>query len=232
MLKEDQRKEFKDKLHNYIDNNCIFRCDPEQSYAPGAPKGVMHGGVARYNTYQFYLRRMTHNPVMMHYTSLLLLDHIAVRHKETGQTPYFQLCGLETGSLPIMAALQHTALAFGLSINAFSIRKERKKYGLFNFIEGIPTEAPVIIVDDLINSGSSVNRCIDVCEYEFGLKVDPQVYSIVTLAKPPFQFKNRNTVYDINSIFVENDFEYEFSKDKYWLPEDCNKRVNKRPDYM
>ena len=107
-----------------------------------------------------------------------------------------------------------------MSINSFSIRKERKSYGLFQYIDGIPTDAPVIIVDDMINSGSSIKKCMEVCKYELGINVNPNVYSIVTLSKEPYSFKYHNDNITINSIFVEQDFNYEYDKNKY-----CNIRI-------
>lgn len=228
----DQKNNAKKILSEYIDKHCIFRCNPEIQYAPNLQKGVIPSKGASDTKYSFYLRRLTHNPMMLNGACALILDDIIEKFKESGKDLFFQFCGLETSSIPFLIGLQMTALKFGLSINSFSIRKERKPYGIFNLVDGIPTEAPVIIVDDLINSGSSIFKCLEVCEYELNLKILPDCYSIVTLTQPPFMFKHKETTYNINSIFVKNDFNFDYCPEKYWLPEDCNKSINKRTDYF
>lgn len=232
MLTHDQKIEFKQKIHEHIDKHCIFRCNPSIQYTPGIKKGHIPSKGVIDNKYQFFLRNLTHNPVISYYTSMLILDDIARTMNENNEDPYFQLCGLETSSTPFIISLQMTALKFGISINSFSIRKERKSYGLFQYVDGKPTDAPVIIIDDLINSGNSIIKCIDVCKYEYNLSINPNVYSIITLSKEPYYFDYDNKRMIINSIFVKEDFNYEYDVDKYWLPKDCDKSINKRPEYF
>jgi len=59
----------------------------------------------------------------------------------------FQIAGADAGALPIISAILMCAPS--IPLNAFSIRKQRKPYGLCNMIEGRPTNEPVVIVDDL-----------------------------------------------------------------------------------
>jgi outer membrane protein assembly factor BamB/orotate phosphoribosyltransferase len=68
----------------------------------------------------------------------------------------FQVCGLETAALPLVGAISQKMFSLGRPINTFYIRKSRKKIGLLNMIEGKVEDTPIIIVDDLINSGSSI----------------------------------------------------------------------------
>ena len=68
----------------------------------------------------------------------------------------FQLAGLETAALPLLTAILLLAKADGKQVNGFYIRKSRKKTGQFNVIEGTVTKAPVVLVDDVINSGHSI----------------------------------------------------------------------------
>jgi orotate phosphoribosyltransferase len=72
----------------------------------------------------------------------------------------FQIAGLETGSTPMLGRV------YNLDINAFSVRKEQKKYGLLNWIEGRPNDKPVMIIDDLCNSSMSMKQCYDICKQE------------------------------------------------------------------
>lgn len=232
MLTTEQRLEYQTKLHDFIDKNCLFRCNPDIQYFADHPKGTILGKM-NYSNFVFHLRRLTHNPVMSYYASLLILDEIAAQIKTGKEQEYFQLAGLETASIPLIAAIQHTALKFGISINAFSVRKERKGTGLFNFVDGNPTDAPVIIVDDMINSGNSVRRTTEVCLFELGLDVKPYAFSIMSLASEPYEIKvGSDHVMDINSIFVKKDFDYKFDPQKYWLPRDCDRSNCGRPDYF
>ena len=43
-------------------------------------------------------------------------------------------------------------------MNGFIVRKERKTYGTGGLIEGTLTDAPIVIVDDIVNSGSSLEK--------------------------------------------------------------------------
>jgi len=233
-MSDDKKLELKSKLTEYIDKYCIFRCNPNIQYSPDLSKGTIpsKSPLIRDNTYQIYLRNLTHNSVMSYYVSILLLDSILNYYKEKNEIPYFQLCGLETGSLPLITAIQQIALKYNLNINAFSIRKKRKSYGIMNLIDGIPTDAPVIILDDMINSGSSVFKCYEACKYELDLKIVNQLFSIITFMNDPYTFIQDDELYYINSIFVKNDFNYDYDPEKYWLPKDCDRSINKRPDYF
>jgi orotate phosphoribosyltransferase len=78
----------------------------------------------------------------------------------------FQIAGLETGSTPLLAGIPLISRVFNLDINSFSIRKEQKTYGLLNWIEGIPNEKPVMLIDDLCNSSMSMKQGYDILRKE------------------------------------------------------------------
>jgi len=206
MINHEKKLEIKNKIQKFIDENCIFRCNPEVEYVPKYIKGVIPGKY-KDNKYQFFLRKLSHNSTMLYYVSLLLLDEILLKYVHEEKEPYFQLCGLGTGSLPLITAIQQNALKFNININSFSVRKNRKSYGLFNFVEGVPTDAPVIIVDDLINSDNSCFKCLDVCKYELGLEVVNEFYSIMTFLDDPYRINFKDIDYTINSLFVKSDFD-------------------------
>lgn len=63
----------------------------------------------------------------------------------------FQLCGVETASIPLLLSIQTKFWQCGLDINAFTIRKNSKQYGRMNIIEGRPLGVPAMFVDDLIS---------------------------------------------------------------------------------
>jgi orotate phosphoribosyltransferase len=70
----------------------------------------------------------------------------------------FQVAGLETAGIPLVAAIVMKSVELRHPVNGFYIRKSRKRQGLMKYIEGTLTKDPVIFVDDLINSGSSVEK--------------------------------------------------------------------------
>lgn len=69
----------------------------------------------------------------------------------------FQLCALETSGISLVAAIVARSIERGTPITGFYLRKSRKKTDLTKIIEGTPTHEPVIVVDDLTNSGRSIN---------------------------------------------------------------------------
>jgi outer membrane protein assembly factor BamB len=70
----------------------------------------------------------------------------------------FQVGGLEVGSVPLTSAIQLHGLKRGLHVNGFVVRKERKHYGLNKTYEGDLTDDPIVVVDDLLNSGGTVEK--------------------------------------------------------------------------
>jgi orotate phosphoribosyltransferase len=70
----------------------------------------------------------------------------------------FQLCGIELGGITALTAILLEGAKRGFNVNAFVVRKEKKSYGTGRILEGIPCELPVICIDDLHNSGRSMER--------------------------------------------------------------------------
>ena len=70
----------------------------------------------------------------------------------------FQIGGMEVAGVPLVTALIMKAHELGLDVNGFLIRKERKTTGLCRLIEGNLTKDPVVLVDDILNSGQSLEK--------------------------------------------------------------------------
>jgi outer membrane protein assembly factor BamB/hemolysin-activating ACP:hemolysin acyltransferase len=70
----------------------------------------------------------------------------------------FQLAGMETAAVPLITAIQLTALRHGKPVNGIIVRKERKTSGLGRLIEGDFDDTPVIVVDDIVNSAQSLEK--------------------------------------------------------------------------
>ena len=77
-----------------------------------------------------------------------------------------QVGGMETGAIPLVAAILMKAAQRGVAVSGFIVRKERKTYGTGSLIEGTLTDAPIIIVDDIFNSGNSLEKVRVVLEQE------------------------------------------------------------------
>lgn len=72
-----------------------------------------------------------------------------------------QVCGMETAGISLVAAIILRGAALGKAVNGIYLRKGRKKTGLLRIIEGsVRNSVPVILVDDVINSGQSVQRAL------------------------------------------------------------------------
>jgi len=73
----------------------------------------------------------------------------------------FQVGGLETAAIALVAGVVLTAKADGVDLNGFYVRKSRKKDGLQRMVEGTLTDEKIILVDDGLNSGKSFIRQIE-----------------------------------------------------------------------
>ncbi len=70
----------------------------------------------------------------------------------------FQVGGMEVAAIPLLSAILIKAVARGTPVNGFIVRKERKTYGTGGLIEGTLTDVPIVMVDDILNSGSSLEK--------------------------------------------------------------------------
>jgi orotate phosphoribosyltransferase len=70
----------------------------------------------------------------------------------------FQIGGLETAAIPLVSAIQMKSVTRGTPVNGFIVRKERKTYGAGQLIEGSLNDDAIIIVDDILNSGKSIEK--------------------------------------------------------------------------
>ena len=82
----------------------------------------------------------------------------------------FQVGGQETAAIPLISAIVMKGLTLGTPVNGFYLRKSRKKNGLQKIIEGALNGEKIILVDDLINSGGTFARQLEILE-QLGQKV-------------------------------------------------------------
>ena len=76
----------------------------------------------------------------------------------------FQVGGVEAAAIPLVTAIVMKSLSRGTPVNGFIIRKERKTYGTGGAIDGTLTDDPILMVDDLLNSGDSMEKARVVLE--------------------------------------------------------------------
>lgn len=92
------------------------------------------------------------------------LDRMAVR----GWTPR-AVGGLTLGADPVAYALALTARRRGQLLDAFTVRKQPKNHGTGQRIEGCFTPGfPVVVVEDVLTTGSSARDAISAVESEGG----------------------------------------------------------------
>lgn len=118
-------------------------------------------------------RKVIIQPEILSITTDLILQKI----RDANITSY-QVAGVETAAIPLITGVVMKSVQDNLSINGFYIRKSRKKTGLLNMVEGKPSDAPVVLLDDLINSGSSLRRVVELLE-----ESEKKVEAIVVLLR-------------------------------------------------
>lgn len=222
-----------DSIKNYINANCIFVADNARQYCKDLPPGRLYGKQpGTTNTYLFTLRNLTHNPVQLQHTAVLLYKQIidTIKPHVVGNSLSIQLAGVETASLPLITAISLVGLKAGVVINTFSVRKERKRYGLHNYIDGMPNQQPVVIIDDLINSGGTLYHCQQVVKHELGLPANSNAFCIVKFAQTDIVDCGPDSKVSVKSLFTADQFD--LTKGYSTAPADCSRLINKRPDYM
>ena len=71
------------------------------------------------------------------------------------------LCGVPHGAVPIA-----TALSLKTNIQQIMLRKTRKQYGLQRLVEGNALCKKVVIIEDVVTTGSSINETIETLKLE------------------------------------------------------------------
>jgi orotate phosphoribosyltransferase len=152
-------------LYRYINEACLYRVGPGEELLPARKADQKY-------SWQFYLRRGLTNAEFLRKVGELFWAHFAPVYDKQP----FQVTGLETGATPLVIGIAMTA---PFPVNCFVTRAERKTYGLKNRFEGIIIgDLPVMIVDDLKSSKSTMHRCKTYLE-EAGLDVFDTAFAII-----------------------------------------------------
>lgn len=124
----------------------------------------------------------------------------------------FQVAGLEASALPLVTAIVMRGLERGKKVNGFFIRKSRNKSGLLNMVEGLPAGEKVILVDDLINKGSSFLRQIKILQ-EAGMPIHA-LFAFVRYRKPSYYQFAYDAGVKLETVFSLQDFDRPLLEDE------------------
>lgn len=196
-------------VRNFINDNCIERRPKGSKELPA------YNSPGKFYTWQFYLRKLMFNPKLM---SIVVDDFYS---KFGGRIDEFQIAGVESASTALLYAIISDKRSNNL--NAFSIRKEQKPYGLKNWIEGNVNDKPVLLIDDLVSGGhKTFNHAMSVLNW-LNIKTIDEVYAVVFKVHleenngPYFQYNEKYI--NVKSLFTLDDFilpyeEYEIKQIK------------------
>lgn len=130
-----------------------------------------------------------------------------------GRQP-LQVGGVATGAVPFVTAIVMEGVRRGYEVNGFVIRKERKDSGMCNQLEGDLTEHPVVLVDDVLNSGSSVERA-QLALAQVGLRIHHAFFVIDFLGEGAKEYLESEEI-EPHTIFTSTEFELPTSASSSW----------------
>lgn len=176
-------------------------------YSPDKPFQLASG---RISPYYFDLKKLNGHPEGLN-TVAKIFYHII-----KGMKDVTSVGGLESGSISIASAisqlsfLEHQKDPTNPLINSFYVRKKAKEYGSGKQIEGI-IKSPVVVVDDVITSGDSAIKAVNVLKDEN--------YECNCLISVIFRgtLENKEKIEKVSKfeyLFTETELVEKFTKDK------------------
>lgn len=129
----------------------------------------------------------------------------------------FQIGGVEMAAVPLVAALLMGGARRGYGIEGFVVRKERKRYGRMQDIENDLSILPLLVVDDVFNSGASLDRIRVVLEAAG--RTIWRVWTIVNFRSRAGSLWQRRHGLTIESVFDLGDFQLEPAPPLYADPQ-------------
>lgn len=114
-----------------------------------------------------------------------------------------QIGGMEVAAIPLLTAILQAGHEKGHELNGFMVRKERKTYGSQQLIEGELTDRVIILVDDSMNSGESLEKARVVLE-RAGKKIS-EVFVVVDFQSPRGMIWRKLHDIRVNSLFTLGD---------------------------
>jgi len=200
MFKSKSKLEY---LRQEIEENGIYRVAPDGNRLPAKQPNMSY-------TWQFYLRRCMFDPKFISTAAELLVENLP--------STDIQIGACEDAGVPLGAAM-----AAVLGTPMISIKKSRKVYGLMNFTEGKATGKPILLVDDLAGSQSTLKVAAKTLE-AFKLPVADQYATLINKTQgthPESYMQQRQLI----SLFTCDDFAMSWSAyvEKYGRTPDFGK---------
>ena len=175
------------RLKEIIQNDGIATKEKQKIISPNGQE----------DTWLFDLRNIFLNPEALN----LIADIFWHRYEK--EYP-FQVGGQEVAAIPLVAAIVMKSEYWEKPVSGFFIRKSRKPVGLQKIIEGSLTDEKIILVDDLINGGSTASRQMKIIE-SFGKKVDSYFTLVNFRGKTNIELLSRRDI-KLFSLFSPQDF--------------------------
>ncbi|MDO8514306.1 MAG: PQQ-binding-like beta-propeller repeat protein [bacterium] len=125
----------------------------------------------------------------------------------------FQVGGLETAAITLVAGVVLKAKADNVIVNGFYVRKSRKKDGIQQMVEGALGDEKVILIDDGLNSGKSLIRQIELLHL-LGKKVHAVCVMVRFRDLSFYRYFHENGI-RIISLFTLDDFPETGGIEKY-----------------
>ena len=143
-----------------------------------------------------------------------LLEQIALAFWERYRNHEpFQLAGMETAAIPLLTALLIYAPPCRGRVNGLIVRKERKTTGLGNAIEGLLSDEPVILVDDVMNSGYSIEKARSVIDAAGG-RISEVFVVIDYQSNKGLAWRDQHSI-PVRSLFTLEEFELSLRQDAH-----------------
>lgn len=124
----------------------------------------------------------------------------------------FQIGGQELSSVPLVSAIVFSSHQRKKPVNGFIIRKSRKPLGLQKIIEGQLTNDKIILIDDLIGTGTAFEKqakvLVDIgrkADYFFTLLNFREQENIEKIKKQGAQLVSLFTLYDFGLVLDSTD---------------------------
>ena len=185
---------------DFINDRCIAR-------VPKGSQDLLAKGGKGYYRWQFYLRAAFFNPAILR----LITNDFFAKFGWLLRDDAVQLAGVESASTPLLTAFALEASRCGHPVNVFSIRKAAKAYGRLNWIEGIPTDRPVLLVDDLVSDKHyTMLHAMKVLD-DHQIPMINHVYAaLYKTPNPTDAIERKGRVYRVSHVFSLNDFDLLF----------------------
>ena len=116
----------------------------------------------------------------------------------------FQIGGLEMSAIPLLSGILMKAAQKKISLNGFIIRKERKNTGRCKQIEGTIDKEKIILVDDVFNSGNSLNTAKTILK-TLSQEIE-SVFVVVDFENQTGKTFQKQENIKVNSLFTLADF--------------------------